>query len=264
MPVDPIGLTLGLASLASLFTTCLDVLGRISEAKSYGLDHELFVTKVKTERLRFFRWGQIVQQHGLLQDPKMRETVCELLAWAVYHFEDSEGLMKPRRGPRTRDLLFGRSRALGFAGPQVLISNNPRARARKLQREASVFDKMRWTFSGKGKSEKVLQELRWFVDTFHDLVPIDLTLQLHPLSIAPDAELNRAATLPDIQPRVGDVSGQEISQLPPPAETEVGTALHTTIRNRNHRKLVLSRIHQTRKSVPRISTGEARIRANER
>jgi hypothetical protein len=55
----------------------------MSAAKSYGLDHELFVTKVKTLRLRFFRWGQIVQQRELLQDPEERETVCELLAWAV-------------------------------------------------------------------------------------------------------------------------------------------------------------------------------------
>ncbi|KAF8540109.1 hypothetical protein BDD12DRAFT_630874, partial [Trichophaea hybrida] len=55
--VNSVGLTLNLASLASLFTTCLEVLNRISAAKSYGLDHELFVTKVKTERLRFVRWG---------------------------------------------------------------------------------------------------------------------------------------------------------------------------------------------------------------
>ncbi|KAF8252078.1 hypothetical protein K440DRAFT_609914 [Wilcoxina mikolae CBS 423.85] len=60
MPVDPIGLTLGLASLASLFTTCLDVLDRISAAKSYGSDYNLFITKVETERLRLFRWGQAV------------------------------------------------------------------------------------------------------------------------------------------------------------------------------------------------------------
>jgi hypothetical protein len=38
MPVDPIGLTLGLVSLAGLFTTCLDVLDRISSVKTYGTD----------------------------------------------------------------------------------------------------------------------------------------------------------------------------------------------------------------------------------
>ncbi|KAF8252075.1 hypothetical protein K440DRAFT_636251 [Wilcoxina mikolae CBS 423.85] len=264
MPVDPVGLTLGLASLASLFTTCLDVLDRISSAKSFGSDFTSFVTKVKTQRLRLSRWGHIVQQHELLKDPEVHEAVCELLAWAVYHFEDSEGLMKQHRGLPTIGLHSGRSRSLGVVRPQVLMSDNPRARARRLQKEASVLDKMKWAFSGKGKSEKVLQELRWFVDTLHELVPIDITLQLHPLSTSPATELDGTTTLQDIQPRIVDFSDQEILQLPPPAARDFETTFHAAIRNRNHRKLEW-RIRRSRKSARRIAAGTVdSIRANER
>ncbi|KAF8540112.1 hypothetical protein BDD12DRAFT_735326, partial [Trichophaea hybrida] len=52
--IEPIGLTIG---LASLFTSTLNILDRISAAKTYGEDYRLFVTKVNIERLRLFRWG---------------------------------------------------------------------------------------------------------------------------------------------------------------------------------------------------------------
>ncbi|KAF8535518.1 hypothetical protein BDD12DRAFT_983265 [Trichophaea hybrida] len=115
------------------------------------------------------------------------------------------------------------------------MSNNPRARVRKFQKEASVLDKMKWAFSRKGKSEKLLQDLQWFVDTIHKLVPIGLTLQ-YPLSTMPATELHGITTPPNIQPRVGGTES-------PPTQ-------------------VLSRIHQARKNVTRISA--AKIRANER
>jgi hypothetical protein len=87
--------------------------------------------------------------------------------------------MKRHRGPPTRGILSRRYKSLVVVCPQVVMSNNPRARVRKLQKEASVLDKMKWAFSGKGKSEKLLQDLQWFVDTLHELVPIGLTLR-HP------------------------------------------------------------------------------------
>jgi len=86
--IDPGGVTLG---IAGLFSTAVKVVDRISAAKSYGEDYQLFFTKVVTERMRLSRWGQAVglargvrsevdgessqnhdsriqQQHELLQD----------------------------------------------------------------------------------------------------------------------------------------------------------------------------------------------------
>jgi hypothetical protein len=112
--IDPGGVTLG---IAGLFSTAVEVVDRISAAKYYGEDYQLFVTKVVTERMRLSRWGQAVelaqgvrsevdgessqnhdsriqQQHGLLQDLEIRNAVTELLAWAVRYFEDTEAVLK--------------------------------------------------------------------------------------------------------------------------------------------------------------------------
>jgi len=112
--IDPAGVTLG---IAGLFSTVVEVVDRISAAKSYGEDYQLFVTKAVTERTRLPRWGQAVelargvrsevdgessqnhdsriqQQHELLQDLEIRNAVTELLAWAVRYFEDAEAVLK--------------------------------------------------------------------------------------------------------------------------------------------------------------------------
>ncbi|KAF8252069.1 hypothetical protein K440DRAFT_609905 [Wilcoxina mikolae CBS 423.85] len=61
MAIDPVGMTLG---IAGLFAASLDVLDRISAAKSYGKDYQLFVAKVEAGRLRLFLWGKAVGLTG--------------------------------------------------------------------------------------------------------------------------------------------------------------------------------------------------------
>ncbi|KAF8252077.1 hypothetical protein K440DRAFT_636253 [Wilcoxina mikolae CBS 423.85] len=174
MPVDPIGLTL---SLAGLYTTILNVLDRISSAKSYGSDYALFITKVETERLRLFRWGQAV---GLtdggggeaLMDPAVRRGVRELMAWAVVLFEDAAGIHSRERR-RLIAYVPGRSNSLSTQRVVTTTAfENPRDRAGRWQKEASTLRKMRWAFSGKSKAERLVQELGWFVDRLHALVPV--------------------------------------------------------------------------------------------
>jgi len=71
--IEAIGLTLGILSVAGLFSTILDAIDWFIAVRSYGEDYQLLVTKVSIERLRLFRWGQAVglapgssQQHELL------------------------------------------------------------------------------------------------------------------------------------------------------------------------------------------------------
>lgn len=158
MVVDPVGLTLG---LASLFAASLEVLDRISAAKSYGKDYLLFVTKVETERLRLFLWGKAVGLSGTsassqhLQDPQIRIKVSELLNWAIQLFEDSE-TFKTRH---SKDMVVTSSTP-GQGGSLVATG-----------KKASAMMRIKWVLSGKRKSEKLLQDLSWFVDKLHELVP---------------------------------------------------------------------------------------------
>ncbi|KAF8250363.1 hypothetical protein K440DRAFT_158802 [Wilcoxina mikolae CBS 423.85] len=168
-------------SLAGLFAMSLDVLDRISAAKSYGSDYHLFVTKVETELLRLFLWGQAVglangtstMQNTKLEGPMVRQAVCELLAWTVYFFESSEVVKKRHRTESTRGFiaLFPERRSrysLSTAG----VFEHPRGRAVEMQKNATGWRKMRWALSGKRKSEDLLRELGWLVEKLHELVPI--------------------------------------------------------------------------------------------
>jgi len=191
--IEAIGLTLGVLGVAGLYSTALDAIDRFSAAKSYGEDYQLFVTKANIERLRLFRWGQAVglvrvggspqqhdsriqQQHKLLQDPAVQGAVCELLAWAVCFFRDAEGVKK-RHGGRgsgsTRGFITLRSSSI-MSNTRALAFNHisPRDSAGRMQKSASALSKIKWAFLGKRRSEKLLQELSWFVDKLHELVPI--------------------------------------------------------------------------------------------
>ncbi|KAF8252071.1 hypothetical protein K440DRAFT_609907 [Wilcoxina mikolae CBS 423.85] len=184
MPIDPIGLALGLAGLPGLFTACLGILDRISTAKSYGKDYRIFTTKVETERLRLLLWGQAVglapaadgtspPSSPQLQDPRIGKAVCELLTWAFQLFEDEEGMRKRHISSGTSARAFvtylpGRN---NIAQQMAAVSvDSPRGRARGNVKTSAVM-KMKWAISGKRKSEKLLEDLSWFVDKLHELVP---------------------------------------------------------------------------------------------
>jgi len=279
MPVDPIGLTLGLAGLSGLFTASLEVLDHIYAAKSYGSDYHLFVTKVETERLRLLRWGQAVgladggTPHEILQDPAVQLGVYELLNWAICFFEDSEKVKKqhsarnverPARGLTGISFLSGLigslQRLSGSRETSVAVAtavDHPRERAGRRQNEASTLRKVKWAFSGKAKSNKLLQELAWFVDRLHALVPIPgpQLLQQLPLAMSP--------------PRVENFQISGVLQLPAPAGGDIYLT-SSSGRNRMERRRLESSIrrrrmkHARRTAVGAVARVERKIRANER
>jgi hypothetical protein len=182
--IEAIGLTLRILSVAGLFSTTLDAIDWFIAARSYSEDYQLLITKVNIERLRLFRWGQAVglargasQQHELLQDPDVRGAVCELLAWAICFFGDAESVKRRygvEGGGRLIAFLLGRDRALVLRNSRTPAANNLYLRdiAGNMQKHASMFNKFRWAFLGKRKSDRLLQELTWFIDKLHELVPI--------------------------------------------------------------------------------------------
>jgi len=107
--------------------------------------------------------------------------VTELLAWAVRYFQDAEGVLKRNTAGKWGFITFlpGRN-ALALNTVRLTVSafNYPRNRARTFQQEASALGKMKWAVSGKRKSEKILQELSWFVDKLQELVPTSAIQQV--------------------------------------------------------------------------------------
>ncbi|KAF8241903.1 hypothetical protein K440DRAFT_665087 [Wilcoxina mikolae CBS 423.85] len=166
--MEPLGIVLG---LAGLYSSVLTVFDRISAARSYTEESGLFVSKVAAERLRLSLWGEAVgltggvELHERLRNPLVYGRVQELLAWAVHFVEGSErhGSKHHRVSTERRDRT------------QLSLENNDRTPIRfstsRVQKRASIFVKMRWSFSGQKKSEKLLKELQWFIDELEALVP---------------------------------------------------------------------------------------------
>jgi hypothetical protein len=107
------------------------------------------------------------RQRQLLNNPDVREAVTELLASVVCFFRDVEGV-KRRQGQS-----LGRNTSPMISTVLLHTSrfNSLRITTEKLQKEASTWNKLRWVFSGKEKSEKLRQELTRFIDKLHELRP---------------------------------------------------------------------------------------------
>jgi len=285
--IDPVGLTLG---LAGLFSTSVEVLDRISTAKSYGTDYHLFATKLALERRRFFRWGQAVgltgnQQHELLQDPEIQEDVQQLLAWAIYFFEDSKVAIT--RHGAANSLLLEQGSSSSTARFEY-----PRGRARMHQKSTSAVMKVRWAFSGKRKSEKLLQEVIWFVDKLHELVPITGTHrpEVRDTVTAPtihravmpsgfsEPAIHQTMTLPELtltsgiySPGIAELASPSRKHLETPEQLLLPpiTLRLTGRRGRNEHRNLESRFRRKRKEhIRRITTAQDKqaheIRVNER
>jgi len=195
--MEPVGLTLG---IAGLFAASLDVLDRISTAKSYRKDYPLFVTKIETERLRLQLWGQAVGLEPAdgtstaphLHDPRVWKAVNELLTWAIQLFEDSETIKK-RHAPTRALVAILPKRNRSQITPTALTASTG-------VRGSSTIMKMKWALSGKRSLEKLLQELSWFMDKLHELVPTPTKHRAIIISGSTENVLTSSTSVPVLPP----------------------------------------------------------------
>ena len=52
MPVEPIGLTVGVIALASLFSTCVECFDLLDAGRGFGRDYELLIIQLQLEKTR--------------------------------------------------------------------------------------------------------------------------------------------------------------------------------------------------------------------
>lgn len=64
MPVEPVGLTVGVVALAALFSTCVECFDLLDAGRGFGKDYELLIIQLELQKTRLLNWGQSV---GLLQ-----------------------------------------------------------------------------------------------------------------------------------------------------------------------------------------------------
>lgn len=182
MPVEPVGLVL---AIASLFTTCLDLLDIISNTRAYSAAYLDLVCVLEVERLLLVRWGEavgllhrpninpaIAQPYSKqLEDEEILPIVAEILSRLKRKFEDANALVAkytPRQ-PADKDLYHPDSNPHSIF--KVVHARQGRMLER-MQSETSLVMKTLWAISGRAKSLDLMNEITKLNRYLRRLVPI--------------------------------------------------------------------------------------------
>ncbi|KAJ5557005.1 hypothetical protein N7494_000920 [Penicillium frequentans] len=164
--MEPVSFAVGIIGLASLFSTCLDILDRFDSWQDFGSDSRNLSAQFKAHKLRLEKWGQAVgfKDGGIsdvhnkaLEDPRVLSTVKELLSAVkdVCCFGDE---------------LFSPSElTLDRMAKKHMPS---RSHTRPNPIKESKVQKLNWALRDKAKRITQVGQLASLVDILYNLVPI--------------------------------------------------------------------------------------------
>ena len=165
VPVEPISLSIG---LASLFSTCIQCFDYIDSAKSYGRDFELLTTKLEIQKTRLLMWGQSagvafvdgpIERLWWWDSPLCRPVIQSILECIHVLFEDTRRLSN-RYGPRQSK----EARAQPNHKAAFDLFSIFKVRMEERQRQAGVASKARWAIHDKAKFKNLIDDLGHFID----------------------------------------------------------------------------------------------------
>jgi hypothetical protein len=163
--MEPVGLAVGLAGLAGLFSTCLDAVEKVDWYRDSGRDSRSLETQFKTSRLFLNRWGQAVgfkdgqirdDHHPNLNNPHTRKLVMDILSVIHDFYGEADNAIGDR-------LLF----------PDADNEPLPTSQAEPLWNTSSESkrQKLAWIFRGKAKRTAKVECFGKLVQQLRDLVP---------------------------------------------------------------------------------------------
>lgn len=179
MPVEPIGLIIG---LIGLFTTCIDLIDAISRFKARDKDYEYLVCRLETERVLLWKWGEAVglcpnpdgtlDQQGystFLEDKNTFSAVNQTLACLAGRFQTTYDLVK-KYGPRHKPTEQVTYTCPGY-NPCANLGQE-RVPERALSRTSFTM-KVSWTFHDREKFSGLVDQIAELSKDLHRLVPTD-------------------------------------------------------------------------------------------
>ncbi|KAH7113125.1 prion-inhibition and propagation, helo domain-containing protein [Dactylonectria estremocensis] len=174
--MEPVGLAVGIAGLAGLFSSCLEAVEKVQSYRSFGADSQVLDTQFKAEKLRFEQWGRHVgfdrgtpsaDHHQALDDPDISSAVRDLLL-IIDNICNANGASRRPLLARTglaQDELF-RARQ---AQPSRTAPSESRRR------------KLAWALGGRGERTEQVNLLGKVVQQLHNLVPPDSAKATRPV-----------------------------------------------------------------------------------
>lgn len=161
--MEPVSFSIGVAALASLFSTCLQCFEIINLGRNFSRDVEILMTKLESHKLIFSIWGHAVGLDNdgdkfsrLLLDPHICKGIHRLLTCIHMVFLDADKLTK-KYGMKTI--------SVSAAGHWHIFHSRVRLR----QNETSLMSKMQWAVHDKDKFGAMVTDLKDLIDQLRDL-----------------------------------------------------------------------------------------------
>ena len=197
--MDPVSTALGIVSLGSLFSTCIECLGYFTDARDFDKDRNVLLVKLDFERNKLLIWGNAM---GILNEPG--ESILTTLGQAKDAFQRSSFLLEciislltdaeslqQKYGLRNSDGTESRRNwsivsksNLEVFRPTLkrFLLRNPKETDNRKHR---IWSKIKWAIFDKQKFQSLINDLKDLVDQlfmidFGKVRPVDAAkLDLH-------------------------------------------------------------------------------------
>ena len=185
--MEPVGLTIGAITLASLFTECIEWLDLIELARSSEKGLKTQVCKLSFIKRQFMVWGESI---GLLSPDEGRDEVLDqvqgrqeiedVLQQISILLKDAEKL-KTKYGVDVDSTDDKQSDRIEVSrSRRDIFKQNPLvefiSRLAAHQRRSTILTKIRWAIRDSKKFEVLVKDLDWFVTK---LITIDVSHETH-------------------------------------------------------------------------------------
>lgn len=161
--MEAVGLAVGVAGLAGLFSACLDAVEKFDDYKDFGHESQFLATQFEADKLRLRQWGQTV---GIIND--------NLLSFHHRALDDKDTLFMAKQILSMIKDVCDSADATGAA--KLSKPSDPAASKRR---------RVKWALGGKAKLTTQIEHLRVLVQHLHNLTPTESSSRhtLHSLSI---------------------------------------------------------------------------------
>jgi hypothetical protein len=167
--VEPIGLAVGLAGLAGLFSVCLDTIEKIDAYKAFDIDSRSFQAQFRADKIVFRQWGRTVgighgklanEHHHGLDDPDTAAAVDEILR-SMMELESSanRGFTDDKKG--------------NLKSPDIAFLPKSLSRHQKSKETAGKMKKLSWAFGAKARCFSQICQFSALAQRLYSLVPLD-------------------------------------------------------------------------------------------
>lgn len=175
--MEPAGLAIGVAGLAGVFSTCLDVVERIDSYRDFGVDSRAIISQFDADRILFQQWGKAVglegnrlesDHHKRLDDPVVLSIVQKILV-SINEIAGVPG-----------DVSSSQQQGLGSTKSKGQAYTSRHLPFEKFRGESSRRNKVEWTLRQKARFVALSQQFGGLVERLRALVPPESTSEVVP------------------------------------------------------------------------------------